>query len=53
MILCTVSYTGIYAFGVSYQTVVGSPRQDTLNKEVNINFYKLYVKFYKFYVTVQ
>jgi hypothetical protein len=39
-----VSYTGIYAFGVSYQTKVASAKSDTMNKEVNLNFYKLLIR---------
>lgn len=55
MILCRVSYTRIYALGVLYQTKVVSYRNtksDTLNREVNINFYNVIIRFYKFYVTV-
>jgi len=51
MILCTVSYTGIEASGVLYQTILGLPRSDTLNEEANINFYNVFVEFYKFCVT--
>jgi len=47
-----VSYTGIYAFRVSHQTVVASARQDTMNEEVNLNFYNFFIEFYKFYLTV-
>ena len=52
MMLCTVSYTGIEAFGVLYQTIVGSPRSDTMNEEANRNFYNVFIEFYKFCVTV-
>ena len=51
MMLCTVSYTGIEASGVLYQTIVGTPRSDTMNEEANINFYNVFIEFYKFYVT--
>ena len=53
MILCRVSYTRIYAFGVLYQTGVAFAKLDTLNKEVNINFYNVIIEFYKFYVTAR
>ena len=51
MMLCTVSYTGIKASGVLYQTIVGIPRSDTMNEEANINFYNVFTEFYKFCVT--
>jgi len=50
MMLCTLSYRGIEASGVLYQTIVGSPRSDTLNEEANRNF-NVFVEFYKFCVT--
>jgi len=53
MMLCTVSYTGIKASGVLYQTIVGIPRSDTMNEEANINFYNVLKEFYKFCVTVR
>jgi len=34
-------------------TVLATARQDTLNEEVNINFYNVFIEFYKFYVTVK
>lgn len=43
MMLCTVSYTGIEAFGVLYQTILGSPRSDTMNEEANIDFYNVFI----------
>jgi len=51
-----VSYTRIYALGVLYQTKVVYPfkdtKSDTMNREVNLNFYDVVIEFYKFYVTV-
>jgi hypothetical protein len=52
MMLCTVSYTGIEASGVLYQTKVAYAKSDTMNEEENINFYNVFTEFYKFFVTV-
>jgi hypothetical protein len=51
MMLCTVSYTGIEASGVLYQTKVAYAKSDTMNEEENINFYNVFTEFYKFFVT--
>jgi len=41
MMLCTVSYTGIKASGLLYQTKVATAKSGGMNEEANLNFYKV------------
>ena len=48
MMLCTVSYTGIEASGVLYQTLLGLTEGGHVERGRK---HKLFIEFYKFFVT--